>query len=86
MVSAVPAGEVMARDDVFGIVNPRAAMMGTMIGVVRFPGSPPTECLSSTISAFQDSRPPTSTIALVSPRTSPWSSGRAAHAVMNDER
>lgn len=48
MVSAVPAGEVMAREDVFGIVSPCAATIATTIGVVRFPGKPPTQCLSIT--------------------------------------
>lgn len=40
VVSAVPAGEVRAREDVFGIVSPSAAVtgavIGAMIGVVRF--------------------------------------------------
>ena len=49
MVSAVPAGEVMARDEVLGITNPLAAAMATTNGVVRFPGNPPTQCLSTTI-------------------------------------
>jgi hypothetical protein len=44
MASAVPAGEVMARDDVLGITTPQAATMGTTISVVRLPGRPPTQC------------------------------------------
>jgi hypothetical protein len=47
MASAVPAGDVMARDEVLGIVNPQAATMGTMIMLVRLPGRPPTQCLST---------------------------------------
>jgi hypothetical protein len=33
MVSAVPAGDVIARDDVFGIVSPCAATIETTMGV-----------------------------------------------------
>jgi hypothetical protein len=40
MASAVPAGDVMAREEVLGIVSPAAATMETSIGVVRFPGKP----------------------------------------------
>ena len=53
MVSAVPAGEVMARDEVFGIVRPCAATIGTTIIEVRLPGMPPMQCLSTTIGASQ---------------------------------
>jgi len=35
-------------DEVFGIGKPRAAMIGTTSSVVRFPGRPPTQCLSAT--------------------------------------
>ena len=86
MVSAVPAGDVIAREDVFGMVKPSAATMDTTIGVVRFPGSPPTECLSTTTSDFQDSLSPASTIAWVRASISSSSSGRVAHAVTKDER
>ena len=55
MVSAVPAGEVIARDDVFGIVRPCAATIGTTIIDVRFPGIPPMQCLSTTIGLFHPS-------------------------------
>ena len=48
MVSAVPAGEVIARDELFGIGSPLAATTATTIGVVRLPGNPPTLCLSAT--------------------------------------
>ena len=48
IVSAVPAGEVMALDDVFGMMSPASATIATTIGVVRFPGMPPTLCLSMT--------------------------------------
>ncbi|MBA7700852.1 hypothetical protein ES703_109577 [subsurface metagenome] len=44
--SAVPEGEVIALVDDFGIVNPAAATIGTMISVTLFPGTPPVECLS----------------------------------------
>ena len=40
MVSAIPAGLVMSRDDVLGMQTPSAARMGTTIRVVRFPGMP----------------------------------------------
>ena len=49
MVSAVPAGEVIAREDVLGIVRPCAATIGTTIIDVRLPGIPPMQCLSTTI-------------------------------------
>ncbi len=49
MVSAVPAGEVIAREDVFGMVRPCAATIGTTIMEVRFPGMPPMQCLSTTM-------------------------------------
>ena len=49
IVSAVPAGLVIARDDVFGISTPADATIATTIGVTRFPGTPPIECLSATM-------------------------------------
>ena len=52
IVSAVPDGEVMDLDEVFGMVSPAAAMMGMMRGVVRFPGTPPMQCLSRIIGFF----------------------------------
>ena len=45
----VPAGEVIAREDVLGIIRPLAATMATTSGVVLFPGIPPMLCLSTTI-------------------------------------
>ena len=48
MVSAVPAGEVMARDDVLGHSRPCAATIGTTSIEVRLPGMPPMQCLSTT--------------------------------------
>ncbi len=48
MVSAVPAGDVMARDDVLGHSMPCAATMGTTSMEVRLPGMPPMQCLSTT--------------------------------------
>jgi hypothetical protein len=53
IVSAVPAGDVIARDDVLGIVSPCAATIGTTIIDVRFPGMPPMQCLSTTMGLFQ---------------------------------
>ena len=52
-VSAVPEGEVMARDEVLGSVRPQAAPIATTMGVVRLPGRPPTECLSATMALSQ---------------------------------
>ena len=66
IVSAVPAGDVIARDEVLGIVSPQAATMGTTSSVVRLPGRPPTQCLSTTLSRPHASRSPTSIIARVS--------------------
>ncbi len=70
MVSAVPAGEVMARDEVFGMVRPAAAAMATTMGVVRLPGRPPTQCLSTMGWVCHLSRSPASTMAPVSPTIS----------------
>ena len=70
IVSAVPAGEVIARDDVFGMVRPCAATIGTTIIEVRLPGMPPMQCLSTTISLLHDRRPPTAAIARVIESTS----------------
>src|SRR3989338_1412994 len=47
IVSAVPAGLVIDLLDVFGIVNPAAAIIGTKIIDVLFPGIPPMQCLST---------------------------------------
>ena len=65
-LTVVPEGDVIAREDVFGMVRPAAATMGTTMSVVRFPGSPPTQCLSATTGAGQLRRSPTSIIARVS--------------------
>ncbi len=86
MVSAVPAGEVMARDEVLGMTSPAAATMATTSGVVRFPGSPPTQCLSTTRSRPQSSVSPVATISRVRAITSPSSRPRAAHAVRKADR
>jgi len=48
IVSAVPDGLVIARDEVFGIRTPAAVRIGMMIMVVLFPGTPPMQCLSPT--------------------------------------
>src|SRR3989338_2702644 len=64
IASAVPQGDVIAREDNFGILNPAAAIMGTTSIVVLVPATPPVECLSATIPSnliFS----PVSTIALV---------------------
>ena len=66
IVSAVPAGEVMARDDVLGMVSPQAAIIGTINSVVRLPGRPPTQCLSITRALGQRTRSPTAIIDCVS--------------------
>ena len=66
--------------------SPQAATIDTTIGVVRLPGRPPTQCLSTTGCVFQLSVSPTSTMARVSPIASLRSSGRAEQAVMKDER
>jgi len=39
--SAVPDGDVMALVEDFGIVNPAAATIGTIIRDTLFPGTPP---------------------------------------------
>ena len=71
MVSAVPAGDVMARDEVLGIVSPCAATIGTTIMDVRLPGMPPMQCLSTTRGAFQLRRVPACDIACVKAMSSP---------------
>ena len=43
----------LERDDVFGIVKPQAATIGTRIRLVRLPGNPPTQCLSTTVECPQ---------------------------------
>ena len=45
-VSAVPEGDVIARDDVFGIRSPAAAIIGTIRSETLLPAIPPMECLS----------------------------------------
>ncbi|HBH16769.1 MAG TPA: hypothetical protein DDW92_00680 [Candidatus Veblenbacteria bacterium] len=47
-MSAVPAGLVIAREEVLGINNPKLAIIGVTTMVVRLPGKPPMECLSTT--------------------------------------
>ena len=82
MVSAVPAGEVMARDEVLGMRRPWAATMGMTIRLVRLPGMPPMQCLSATRSAPQSSRSPPVAMARVRDRTSSRSSPTWAQATM----
>src|SRR3989338_4454742 len=69
ITSAVPAGVVIARDEILGILNPAAAIIGTIIIVVLVPAMPPTECLSATI-PLNLSLLPVSTIALVKKNSS----------------
>ena len=66
ITSAVPAAEVIALDELFGIVIPSAAHIDTTIGVVLFPAIPPMQCLSAIIFLFISSRFPVSSIASVS--------------------
>ena len=83
MVSAVPAGDVIEREEVFGIVRPAAAIIGTTSIVVLFPGIPPIQCLSTMISlglTLKSSCFPTATIAFVSPIVSFSSSLFMVHA------
>ena len=83
MVSAVPAGDVIALDEVFGIKCPAAAMIATTIGVVRLPGSPPTQCLSSTWRPPQSSVSPAACIARVNAVVSARFNRSPAQAVTN---
>ena len=55
--------------------------MATTIGVVRLPGSPPTQCLSMTGVRPQSKRCPDSTIARVIAIVSAVSSSASAQAV-----
>ena len=64
-VSAVPAGDVIALELVFGIASPHDAAMATMIGVTLLPGTPPIECLSTTLFPFHLNVAPVSIILLV---------------------
>ena len=84
--AALEAALVIARDEVLGMTRPRAAAIETTIGVVRLPGSPPIECLSSTTGRFQVRRLPTSTMARVNSVVSFRSSGNAEQAVTNAAR
>lgn len=83
MVSAVPAGEVMAREEVLGMVSPAAATIDTTTGVVRLPGKPPTQCLSRMFSRPQSRRSPALTMASVSQVISSRSRWLPAQAEMN---
>ncbi len=62
--SAVPAEEVIAREDVFGIMKPAAEIMGTTRRVVLSPGTPPMLCLSRMGPLAKSKVCPVSTIAL----------------------
>ena len=52
------------RQELFGIRNPAAATIGTVMSVTRVPGTPPIECLSATI-PLKCNLSPVSIIALV---------------------
>ena len=56
IASAVPAAEVIAREEVLGIVSPAAAAIGTTTMLTLVPGMPPRECLSATTGAAQRRR------------------------------
>ena len=49
IVSAVPEADVIARDEVFGMSNPNAAIIGMTTSETRLPIMPPRECLSTTM-------------------------------------
>ena len=74
MVSAVPAGDVMAREEVFGHSMPCAATIGTTSMDVRLPGMPPMQCLSTTGCSPQFRRRPTRLMASLRKNTSSRSS------------
>ena len=86
IVSAVPAGDVIAREDVFGMVRPRKAQIATTMGVVRLPGKPPTQCLSAMGARSHVVWLPVSTMARVRAMVSLRSSGNAEHAVTKEDR
>jgi hypothetical protein len=50
--SQVAAGEVIALEKFLGNLIPKEAIIGTKIILVSFPGTPPIQCLSDTISHF----------------------------------
>ncbi len=76
IVSAVPAGLVIARDEVFGIKRPVDVTIGMTSIVVLLPGTPPMQCLSRTIFLPKLRREPCLTIDLVNSAVSellrPW--------------
>ena len=80
MVSAVPAGDVMARDEVLGHSMPCAATMGTISIDVRLPGIPPMQCLSTTSGSCQSSLWPVATMASDKKKTSSRSSSSRLQA------
>ncbi len=61
-LSAVPAAEVIALEDVFGMFSPEAATIGTTSKVVLSPGTPPILCLSTICLALRKSCFPVITI------------------------
>lgn len=86
-LSAVPAADVTARDDVLGIVNPAAATIGTTSSDVLSPGMPPMLCLSSIGVSPKSSVLPVSTMARarasLSLMFSPWISSAVRKAAIS---
>ncbi len=62
-LSAVPQAEVIALEEVFGIVKPEEAIRGTRIKEVLSPTALPMLCLSTTIFLFKSRVFPVLTIA-----------------------
>jgi hypothetical protein len=83
IVSAVPEGLVMAREEVLGTTTPRDARIGTTTMVVRLPGMPPMQCLSATGPDPKSSCAPQWIMAFVNATSSSASSRRKAHASTN---
>ena len=73
---------MMAREEVLGIVRPHAATIGTTSNVVRFPGNPPMQCLSTTTSLSHFRCTPLSTMARVSAMVSAMSMRLPEQAVI----
>ncbi len=83
-LSAVPAGEVTALEEVFGMINPAAAMIGATKIVVLSPGTPPILCLSRICLLSNFRILPVSTIALAKDSASSMLIPCIFKAVTND--
>ena len=77
---------MIALEEVFGMTNPAAAMIGTTIMLVRLPGRPPMQCLSATLGASQCNLSPALIIAAVSATVSARSRRSPAQAVTKAAR